>query len=174
MALQCVVYLLQWACSVRGRVQWGKLKLQKQNNTVLNAEKKFGDADHAHYSLEDLAQFDLTQLGELAIELLNDKNLEVSKVRPFFWTLVEAYVDRFQLYPFDASKALFNDLELKGYPREAVLTLIEQLESQYEGLHGSSLRDNVSLKSSSHVLNDEMKALRDSLKYAAKVAELDE
>ena len=70
------------------------LKLRKNKNTVLNAEDKFGQSPG---KLSPSA--DLTQVGELAIELLNDKNLEVSKVRPFFWSLVEAYVDRFQLYP---------------------------------------------------------------------------
>jgi hypothetical protein len=50
---------------------------------------------------------DLIQLGELVIKLLNDKNLEVSKVRPFFWSLLETYADHFRLYPFIASKVLF-------------------------------------------------------------------
>ena len=141
---------------------------------MLNAENKFGSVDDASHSSEDLSKLDLTQLGELAVALLNNRDLEISKVRPFFWTLVEAYVDRFQLYPFDASKALFNDLELKGYPADTVLQLIEQLKSQYESVHEAPLQGLVSSKSSSDAMDDEMDTLRDSLKFAAKVAELDE
>ena len=111
------------------------LKLHKHNNIVLKAEDKFGQSRGDRSPPENL-----TQLGERAIRLLNDSNLEVSKVRPFFWSLVEAYVDRFQRYPFDASKALFNHLELNDYPEDAVLQLVEQLELQFEKSHGRPLR----------------------------------
>lgn len=71
---------------------------------VLNASDKFNQIREALSVPDDalqsrLERLDLTQLGELVGRLLKDESLEVSKVRPFFWSLVEAYVDRFQLYP---------------------------------------------------------------------------
>lgn len=145
------------------------MKLHKHNNTVLNAEDKFSQSsDYTH------SPTDLTQLGELAIKLLNDKNLEVSKVRPFFWSLVETYVDRFHLYPFDVDKALFSQLELSDYPEEKVQQLVKQLESQFEKAHGRPLRKSTQLICEQDALDDEIKELRDSLKYAAMVAETEE
>jgi hypothetical protein len=144
------------------------LKLHKQNGAILNAEDKFGDSSEAAALPEDL-----TQLGELAINLLNDKNLEVSKVRPFFWSLVETYVDRFQLYPFDMKKALFSYLELNDFPEDTMLELVKQLESQFERSHGRPLREPAQLYAPPVALDEEIKALRDSLRYAAMVAEQD-
>lgn len=145
------------------------LKLHKHKNTVLNAEDKFSHSrDHAS------SPVDLTELGDLAIKLLNDKNLEVSKVRPFFWSLVETYVDRFHLYPFDVDKALFSHLELSDYPEEKVQQLVKQLESQFEKAHGRPLRKSTQLVCEQDALDDEIKELRDSLKYAAMVAETEE
>ncbi|MCK4834788.1 MAG: hypothetical protein KAT12_08415, partial [Gammaproteobacteria bacterium] len=114
---------------------------------------------------------DLSQLGKLAIKLLNDKNLEVSKVRPFYWSLVETYVDRFNLFPFDVNKALFSYLELNDFPEEVVQQLVKQLESQFEETHGRPLRKSTQLVCQQDALDDEIKELRDSLKYAAMVAE---
>jgi septum formation inhibitor MinC len=142
------------------------LKFQKRNSTVLNAEDKFSQSRK-----KTSTPTDLTQLGDLAISLLNDKNLEVSKVRPFFWSLVETYVDRFHLYPFDINKALFSYLELEDYPEEKVLQLVTQLESQFEKVHGRQLRKSKSLFSQPGALDKEIGELRDSLKYAAMVAE---
>lgn len=144
------------------------MKPHRQNGTILNAEDTFGDTSEA-----DAHPADLTQLGELAISLLNDKNLEVSKVRPFFWSLVETYVDRFQLYPFDVKKVLFSHLELNDYPEETMLDLIRQLELQFEKSHGRPLRKPAQLYCPPEALDEEIKALRDSLRYAAMVAEHD-
>ena len=145
------------------------MKLHKHNGIVLNAEDKFSQSRENQSPPEDL-----TQLGERAIKLLNDKNLEVSKVRPFFWSLVETYVDRFQLYPFNASKALFNSLELSDYPEDSVLQIVKQLESQFEKAHGRPLRKSTQLVCQQDALDDEIKELRASLKYAAMVAERDD
>jgi len=150
------------------------LKLRKHNSTVLNAEDKFSQSRDA-----TSPPADLSQLGDLAIKLLNDKNLEVSKVRPFFWSLVfwslvETYVDRFNHYPFDVNKALFSYLELNDYPEETVRQLVKQLESQFEKTHGKPLRKSAQLLRQQKALDDEIKELRDSLKYAAMVAETDE
>jgi hypothetical protein len=142
------------------------LKFQKHNSTVLNAEDKFSQSRD-----RTSTPTDLTQLGALAIRILNDKNLEVSKVRPFFWSLVETYVDRFHLYPFDVNRALFSHLELNDYPEEEVLQLVMQLESRFEKVHGRQLRKSKSLFSQPGSLDKEIKELRDSLKYAAMVAE---
>lgn len=145
------------------------MKLNRHKSTVLNAEDKFSQSRG-----ESSPPKDLTQLGELANELLNDKNLEVSKVRPFFWSLVETYVDRFHLYPFDVNKALFSQLELNEYPEDVMLELIKQLESRFEKTHGHPLRKSTQLVCQQNALDDEIKQLRDSLKYAAMVAETEE
>ncbi len=153
------------------------MKLHKHNNTVLNAEDKFSQSRDDTFSPAELSQTGkqpgLTQVAELAIKLLNDKNLEVSKVRPFFWSLVETYVDRFNLYPFDVNKALFSYLELNEYPEDKVLALVKQLESEFEKTHGRPLRKSKQLLCQQDALDDEIKKLRDSLKYAAMVAEAD-
>lgn len=150
------------------------MKPQKHNSTILNAADKFSQGRDESLSPSALAKLDLTQLGELATGILNDKNLEVSKVRPFFWSLVETYVDRFNLYPFDVNKALFSNLELNDYPEETVLQLVEQLESRFEKMHGRPLRKSTPLLCSGDGLDEEIKQLRDSLKYAAMVAETDD
>lgn len=142
------------------------MKLHRYNSNILNAEDQFGHNRDASTSPENLSQ-----LAVLAVKLLNDKNLEVSKVRPFFWTLVETYLDRFQRYPFDVNRALFSYLESNNYPEETTLELVKQLESQFEKQHGHPLREPVQSVCSQATLDDEMKALRDSLKYAAMVAE---
>ncbi|VAW54697.1 hypothetical protein MNBD_GAMMA05-1292 [hydrothermal vent metagenome] len=143
------------------------MKLQKQKNTVLDAEDKFSQSRNPSSSPTDL-----DQLGELAIELLNKKNLKVSKVRPFFWSMVETYVDRFQQYPFDTSKALFSYLELTEFPEDEIQKLVKQLEAQYEITHGRPLRKSTQLLSQKDVLDDDIKNLRDSIKFAAMVPEI--
>jgi len=142
------------------------LKLHKHKDAILIAEDKFVPARDTAFPPENL-----TQLGELAIQFLNDKNLEVSKVRPFFWSLVEAYVDRFQLYPFDAKKALFCYLELNDYPEDTMLELVKQLEMQFEKSHGRPLGKSIPPSLQPDVLDGETIGLRDSLRYAAMVAE---
>jgi hypothetical protein len=151
------------------------LKLYKRNNAVLNAESKFSpdQGEGQGYAAEKRIPKDLDQLGELAIELLNDKNLEVSKVRPFFWSLVEAYVDRFQLYPFDVSKVLFSHLELNDFPKDQIEKLVNQLESQYEKAHGRPLRKSAGPIERKDMMDEEMERLRDSLKYAAMVDKIE-
>ena len=97
------------------------------------ASQSVSYSDFKHLSLDDLSR--ITQ------QLLMDKNLEVSKVRPFFWTLVETYVDRFQVFPFDAIKALFSYLELHNYPEGQMRDLIKKLEKIYQKQYGDTMRD---------------------------------
>jgi hypothetical protein len=144
------------------------MKFQKSNSTVLNAEDKFRNGRDKTTRPDEL-----TQLGERAVELLKDKDLKVGKVKPFFWSMVEAYVDRFHYYPFDIYRALISYFESRDYPEEEVLKLVEKLESQFEEAHGRPLRKPIQ---STHQhqdsdLDDEIKELRDSLRYAAMVAE---
>ena len=145
------------------------MKLQKQKNTVLDTEDKFS---HSSDDFSTPTNFD--QLGDVAIALLNQKNLEVSKVRPFFWSMVETYVDRFQQYPFDTNKALFSYLELANFPEDEIRKLVKQLEQQFETAHGKPLRKPTQLLSQKDEFDDEVKKLRDSIKYAAMVAEVDD
>ncbi len=113
----------------------------------------------------------IDELGEVARQLFNDKNLEVSKLRPFFWSLVETYVDRFQLYPFDVTKALFSHLELNGYPEDELRTLINQLETLYKKNHGQPVNATPALDHEVISLDDEVANLRDCIKYAVLVSE---
>ena len=129
------------------------------------------DSDSKHLSLDDLSR--------LTRRMLLDKNLEVSKVRPFFWTMVETYVDRFQVFPFDAIKALFSYLELRQYPEQQLRDLVEQIELLYEKQHGKPMREQAVVSVSNQgrfqaadtLLEDEINELRETLKYAAIVGE---
>jgi hypothetical protein len=147
------------------------MKFQKNNSTVLNAEDKFRNGRDKITRPDEL-----TQLGERAVELLKDKDLKVGKVKPFFWSMVEAYVDRFQYYPFDIFRALISYFEVRDYPEDEMRKLIEKLESQFEEAHGRPLRKPLLPQQSTPQesgLDDEIKELRDSLRYAAMVAESD-
>jgi hypothetical protein len=116
----------------------------------------------------------LDQLSAAARELLMDKNLEVSKVRPFFWSMVETYVDRFHVFPFDVNRALFSYLESRDFPPDQMKQLVRKLEECYEQQHGEPMHNNSQLANENECLDEEIKALRDSLKYAGLVGELDE
>lgn len=116
----------------------------------------------------------LDQLARAAHELLMDKNLEVGKVRPFFWSMVETYVDRFQVYPFDVVKALFSYLESRDYPAEQIRELVDKLEQCYLQNHGQAMRKSTQLACEQDSLDDELKELRESIKYAALVGELED
>ena len=114
---------------------------------------------------------DIDELSAAAREVLLDRNLEVSKVRPFFWSMVEAYVDRFQIYPFDIVKAMLSYLETRDFPEEQTRELVEMLEQGYQEQHGVPLNDKYPALELDDSLNEELRELRASLKYAAMVAE---
>jgi len=114
----------------------------------------------------------MDQLSIRARKLLLGNDLELSKVRPFFWSLVEAYVDRFQFYPFDVPRALLNYLELHNYPEEEVRALVQQIEKRYQEQHGHPLKKATELVSEPSSVDSEIKELRDSLKYAALLDEI--
>ena len=119
----------------------------------------------------ELNSVSLEELSVIARNLLLDKDLEVSKIRPFFWTMVEVYVERFQIFPFDAVKALYNYLELHGYPKQQLRELIVQLEMLYQKQHGEYARENGLRPAKGAMLDEEIKELRETLKYAAIAAE---
>ena len=170
------------------------MKQYKHNSNVLNAEEKFDqlcegplssevlpseslvteNLKYQSLSQQALSQLNLDQLGELASQRLNNKKLKAGNVHAFFWSMVEAHVDRFQCYPFDINKALFSYLEVSEFPEDMVQNLVRQLESQFEQTHGRPLRKSTQLVSQSDALDDEIRELRDSLKYAALVSERDE
>ena len=60
-------------------------------------------SDYEHLGLDDLST--------ISRNLLMDKNLEVSKVRVFSWSMIETYVERFQVYPFDEISELRETLK---------------------------------------------------------------
>jgi len=120
------------------------------------------------------SDFRHTGVGDLfwlARKLPIDRNLEVSEIGPFFWTMVEVYVDRFQLFPFDAVRALFSYLEFHDYPEEQLRDLIKQLQQLYEEQHGRSDRESAHVTADNVMLDDEIKELRETLKYAAIAGE---
>ena len=169
------------------------MKLNTHKSTVLNAEDKFGHSSVKTFrtvvtlgtlnlrknrkseindsrGTERVPQ-NITQLGELAVKLLSENNVQVSQVRPFFWSFVELYLDRFHAYPFDIEKAVISYLEIKDFPEDFTLELINQIESEFEKTHGRPLRKSPQRVSQKDELDDEIKELRDSLKYAAMVDE---
>ncbi|UCB54522.1 MAG: hypothetical protein JSW45_11355 [Thiotrichales bacterium] len=123
----------------------------------------------------DTGDISLDELAEISRSMLLDENLEVSKVRPFFWTMVETYVDRFQIFPFDAIKALFSYLELHEYPEEEMRELVKRLEKLYKKQHGRPMQESEPVPDSDEngvpTLDEEINELRETLKYAAIVGE---
>ena len=127
----------------------------------------------------DPDRFSLDDMAEICRSMLLDQNLEVSKVRPFFWSMVEAYVDRFQVFPFDVNKALFSYLELNDYPEQELRDLVKRLEKLYKKQHGGAMQKTADQPTGEFAversLDDEISQLRETLKYAAIVGErLDE
>lgn len=118
---------------------------------------------HGKLSLDDLTG--------IMRQVLDNNRLEVSKVRPFFWSMIEAYVDRFQVYPFDVVKALISWLETQDYPDSELRELIVKMESLYEQHHGRPFRGRVTPDRREPGADDEVMILRQSLKYAAIVGE---
>jgi uncharacterized protein YdhG (YjbR/CyaY superfamily) len=116
----------------------------------------------------------MDQLTVAVHRIMMDSHLEVSKVRPFFWSMVEAYVDRFQIYPFDIVKALFSFLETKDYPPELMRELVTKLEESYSKQYGEPMHKSTQLVCEGNCLDREVKELRESIKYAALVDELEE
>jgi hypothetical protein len=112
----------------------------------------------------------IDELAAVARDALNDKFLEVSKVRPFFWSLVETYSDRFRAYPFNTFKALFSDLELRDFPAEELEKIVNELEAAYQLKHGKPLTRKSEIPSEYETLDEEIRELKDSLCYASLVA----
>jgi hypothetical protein len=124
-------------------------------------------SEYNHLSLDDLSN--------ILLSVLMDQGLEESRVRSFFWSMVEAYVERFQVFPFDAGRALTSYLELHEYPEEQLRDLVKQLEKLYIKQHGRPLRESVQQPADGDAgpqsLDDEISALRETLKYAAIAGE---
>ncbi len=115
----------------------------------------------------DLQPDSIDSLADAARDVLMDKYLEVSKVRPFFWSMVEIYADRFQTYPFDAFKALYGYLELNDFPEEEMADIIRKLELAYIKKHGKPVKRSTEVISAHETLDDEIRDLKDSLCYAS-------
>ncbi len=118
----------------------------------------------------------LDTLSEAIRDVLMDRYLDVSKVRPMFWHMVEIYADRFQSYPFDAFKALYSYLEMKDFPADEMEAIIDKLEQAYEKKHGKPYRARAEQPSAAppgapDTIEEEIRELRDSLAYAALVDE---
>lgn len=114
----------------------------------------------------------IDELKEIAREILMDENLEVSKVRPFFWSMVETYLDRFHQYPFDMVKAMICYLELRECPERQLQELMEQISGLYEKQYGKPMPAPVKPQQQmGDTIYDEIRELRETLKHAALVGE---
>lgn len=116
----------------------------------------------------------LDELTQLARKMLMEESLEVSKIKPLFWSMIEIYIDRFQAFPFDVAKALQSYLELNEYPADQMQNLVSQLEEMYALKYGRPMKQSTQLISEQESLDEEIRSLRDSLKYATMVGELEE
>ncbi len=159
------------------------LRSRSRSGSVLQAGEKFSQA-----AARRAAPLNLDQLADHAHQLFNRADLEVGKLKPFFWMLAETYLDRFQALPFDATRALFCHLELQGYPREEFHQLAERLASLYEKQFGEPLSlaesappvpdtprertDPTAAPPLASALDEDIASLRDCLKYAALVNEV--
>ena len=130
--------------------------------------------------------YTLDELGDITHRILADENIEVSKVKPFIWSVIDAYTDRFQAFPFDAQKALFNYLELDERPGSELKELVKGIEALYEKQQGEPMRKPglsakesepplkpliTDMRTQEELLDEELKELRETLKYAAMVGE---
>lgn len=114
----------------------------------------------------------IDELKEVAREILMDEDLEVSKVRPFFWSMVEAYLDRFHQYPFDMVKAMICYLELRECPERQLEELMGQINDLYKKQYGKSMPEpEKPLPQTGDTIYDEIRELRETLKHAAIVGE---
>lgn len=109
----------------------------------------------------------LDDLLRAARELLQDSRLDVGVVTPLICSLLDTFVDRYRVYPYDEVGLLLARLEQDGYPAQALRDLISRIEQAYEQYHGEGL----SYPQRQAALADEFEDLRQSLKYAAMVAE---
>ena len=117
----------------------------------------------------------LDEVAETLRSVLMDENLKISEVSAFFGTMVETCVDRFQVFPIDVVRVLFDYLELRDYPEEELRDLVKRLEKLYKKQHGRSLRKSerrsVYEPEAGRTLDEETSQLRETLKYAAIVGE---
>lgn len=111
----------------------------------------------------------LDELMQLARTMLMEEHLEVSKVRPLFWSMIETYVDRFHTFPFDIVKALHCHLELIDCSSEEMHAMVKNIEEVHVNRYGHPMKQSTKLISEKDTLEDEIKELRDSLKYASMV-----
>jgi hypothetical protein len=160
--------------SIRNETQ-DALKQQLHNDVLKrDPSKKVDETKRSSAKAPYSPPENMDQLSAAVHHILMDKHLEVSKVRPFFWSMVEAYVDRFQIYPFDIVKALFSYLESSDYPPDLMRDLVTKLEECYDRQYGEPMHKSTKLVCEGDCLDHEVKELRESLKYAALVDELEE
>ena len=111
----------------------------------------------------------LDELMQLARKMLMQEQLEVSKVRPLFWSMIETYVDRFHTFPFDIVKALHCHLELIDCSSEEMHAMVKSIEEVHVNRYGHPMKQSTRLISEKDTLEEEIKDLRDSLRYASMV-----
>ena len=115
----------------------------------------------------------LDELTQLARTMLMQEHLEVSKVRPLFWSMIETYVDRFHTFPFDIVKALHCHLELIDCSSEDMHAIVKNIEEVHMNRYGHPMKQATQMLSEKETLEEEIKALRDSLKYASLVESIE-
>ena len=118
---------------------------------------------------ESASPKNLDELTQLARRMLMEEQLEVSKVRPLFWSMIETYVDRFQTFPFDIVKALHCHLEVIECSSEEMHAIVKNIEEVHINRYGHPMKQATRLISEKDTLEEEIKELRDSLRYASMV-----
>lgn len=117
----------------------------------------------------------LDELSIISRNMLMDQDLDVRSVRPFFQATVDAYVERFQEFPFDPVSALFRHLEMREFREQQWRDLVCWIEERYQKQHGRLVRESEQQHDDSmdgvQLLDDEVSELRERLKYAAIAGE---
>lgn len=141
------------------------MKPQLKNEVITSIQ------DHPRNRVDNTttAPKNLDELTQLARTMLMQEQLEVSKVRPLFWSMIEIYVDRFQAFPFDVVKALHSYLELIDCSSEEMHDIVKNIEEMHVSRYGHPMKQATQLISEKDTLEEEIKELRDSLKYASMV-----
>ena len=154
------------------------MKPQLKNEVLASIVNHRYDYQDSRSGTNNTPPKNLDELTQLARTMLREEPLEVSKVRPLFWSMVETYVDRFQVFPFDATKAVFSYLELKDYPADEMQKLIMQLQQMYIEKHGENSKQRLPANrvSQHFAADDEITdedSMKDTLLFAARLAELE-
>lgn len=145
------------------------MKPQLKNEVITSIEKH----RRTRADKQSAPPKNIDELTQLARTMLMQEQLEVSKVRPLFWSMIETYVDRFHTFPFDIVKALHCHLELIDCSSEEMHDIVKIIEEMHINRYSQPMKQSTQLLSEKETLEDEIKELRDSIKYASLVESIE-